>query len=239
MMPNSKLHPVASLGLLASVLLFSFLPLAGCGGEGEGEGEPEAPPQDPLLRPGNFTETAPESYEVLLRTTKGEVRLAVTRSWAPLAADRFYNLVKAGYYDDVTFHRVMPGFVAEFGIHGDEYVNYVWRRTLMADEPVRQSNTRGRLSFSKSGPNSRSVQVFINTDDNSNLDEQGFSPFGEVVGGMDVVDALYSGYGDGPPRGEGVYQAMALARGDAYLREEFPLLDRIERAIVVEPEVEG
>ena len=213
-------------------LLLFLLPISGCGG---GAPEEEAgPPPNPLLQPRSFQETAPESYQVRLTTSKGNVLLGVTRDWAPLAADRFYNLVKAGYYDGMTFHRVLPGFVAEFGIHGDPWVNAAWRQALLADEPVRESNTRGRVTFSKNTPNSRTVQVFISLKDNLSLDDQGFSPFGEVLEGMEVVEALYSDYGDGPPRGEGVYQAMAIARGDEYLNEEFPLLDRIERAELIE-----
>ena len=196
--------------------------------------ETEGPPPNPLLQPRQFTETAPETFRARLETTKGAVLIEVTREWSPLGADRFYNLVLAGYYDGVTFHRVMPGFMAEFGIHPDPWVNAAWRQALMEDEPVRKPNTRGRVSFSKSGPNTRTVQVFINTDENRNLDGQGFSPFGEVVEGMDVVEALYSDYGESPTRGgEGVYQAMAIAKGDEYLKADFPLLDRIERAVVL------
>ena len=164
------------------------------------------------------------------------IRIQVVREWAPLGADRFYNLVKAGYYDGVTFHRVIEGFMAEFGINGDPWVNAAWRQATMRDEPVRKPNERGRVSFSKSEPNTRTVQVFINTDDNRSLDGQGFSPFGEVVEGMDVVELLYSGYGESPTRGgTGVYPAMAIARGDEYLNEEFPLLDRIRRGILENP----
>jgi peptidyl-prolyl cis-trans isomerase A (cyclophilin A) len=206
--------------------------LSGCAGEAPEEGASEPPP-NPLLQPRSFTERAPALYQVRLETTKGEVVLQVTREWAPQGADRFYNLVKAGFYDGMAFHRVLDDFVAEWGIHGDPWVNAAWRQALMADEPVRQSNTRGRLVFSKNTPNSRTVQLFINLKDNLSLDGQGFSPIGEVLEGMEVVESLYSGYGDGPPRGEGVYQAMAIARGDEYLNEEFPLLDRIERAVLV------
>jgi peptidyl-prolyl cis-trans isomerase A (cyclophilin A) len=172
-----------------------------------------------------------------LETTKGAIRIQVVREWAPRGADRFYNLVKAGYYDGVTFHRVIDGFMAEFGIHGDPWVNAAWRQARMRDEPVRKPNHRGRVSFSKSEPHTRTVQVFINTGDNASLNAQGFSPFGEVIEGMEVVDSLYSGYGESPTRGgEGVYPAMAIARGDEYLDAEFPLLDRIERAVIQGPE---
>jgi len=216
-----------------SALLLALIPVlsTGCGGE-TGE-ETEGPPQNPLLQPRNFTETAPESFVVRLETTKGVIRFQVSREWAPRGADRVYNLVKAGYYDGVTFHRVIPGFMAEFGINGDPWVNAAWRQARMPDEPVRKPNLRGTVSFSKSEPDTRTVQLFINSDENRSLDGQGFSPIGEVVEGMEVVEALYSGYGESPTRGgEGVYQAMAIARGDDYLNEEFPLLDRIERAAV-------
>jgi cyclophilin family peptidyl-prolyl cis-trans isomerase len=195
--------------------------------------EEAGPPPNPLLQPGNFQEEAPPTYVVRFETTKGLVRIQVTREWSPLGADRFFNLVKAGYYDGVTFHRVIPGFMAEFGINGDPWVNAAWRQATMRDEPVRKPNERGRVSFSKNEPNTRTVQVFINTDDNANLNGQGFSPFGEVIEGMDVVDGLYSDYGESPTRGgTGVYQAMAIAKGDEYLDAEFPLLDRIERATI-------
>ncbi|NNM05184.1 MAG: peptidylprolyl isomerase [Gemmatimonadetes bacterium] len=202
-----------------------------CGGEA-GE-QTEGPQPNPLMQPENFSATAPDTYVARLETTKGVIRIQVTKEWAPLAADRFFNLVSGGYYDGVTFHRVIDGFMAEFGIHGEPWVNAFWRQATMDDEPVRKPNTRGRVSFSKNEPNTRTVQVFINTDENRSLDGQGFSPFGEVIEGMDVVGALYSEYGESPTRGgEGVYPAMAIARGDDYLNEEFPLLDRIERAMI-------
>ena len=211
-------------------LLFLTI-LAGCGGDAAEQAE--GPPPNPLMRPENFSATAPETFVARLETTKGVIRIQVTREWAPLGADRFYNLVRGGYYDGITFHRVIDGFMAEFGIHGDPWVNQFWRQATMDDEPVRKPNVRGRVSFSKNQPNTRTVQVFINTDENRSLDGEGFSPFGEVVEGMDVVDALYSDYGESPTRGgEGVYAAMAIAKGDEYLNDEFPLLDRIERAVV-------
>ncbi len=202
-----------------------------CGGD-TGETGDETP-INPLMQSENFSATAPGTFVARFETTKGVIRIQVTREWAPLGADRFYNLVRGGYYDGVTFHRVIDGFMAEFGIHGDPWVNQFWRQATMDDEPVRKPNNRGRVSFSKNQPNTRTVQVFINSDDNPNLDGQGFSPFGEVIEGMEVVDALYSDYGESPTRGgEGVYQAMAIAKGDEYLTEEFPLLDRIDRAVV-------
>lgn len=227
-MKNDARFPRSVLVLLVALAL---LCTSGCGEEKPDE--TEGPPANPLLRPRDFNETAPDTFVTRLETTKGVIRIRVIREWAPLGADRFYNLVRAGYYDGVTFHRVIDGFMAEFGINGDPWVNAAWRQATMRDEPVRKPNTRGRVSFSKSEPNTRTVQVFINTDDNPNLNGEGFSPFGEVIEGMDVVDGLYSGYGESPTRGgEGVYAAMAIAKGDEYLNEEFPLLDRIERAEV-------
>lgn len=217
-------------------LLFLALPLlSACGGgEPEEAAEADAAPENPLLQPHRFRETAPKEYRVRLQTTQGDVVIQVHRSWAPMGADRFYNLVKAGYYEGVPFHRVVEGFVAEFGIHPDPWVNAAWRQATMEDDPVTKANLRGRVTFSKNRPDTRTVQVFINLDDNRNLDTQGFAPFGEVVEGMDVVESLYAEYGDGPPRGEGVYQSMAIAKGDEYFDEEFPLLDRIEEAEIVE-----
>jgi len=219
---------------VAILVCLCLLPLFACGGDA---GQEEAgPAPNPLIQPENFRDTAPETFVARLETTKGVIRIQVHREWSPLGADRFYNLVKGGYYDGVAFHRVIDGFMAEFGINGDPWVNAFWRQATIQDEPVRTSNSRGKVSFSKSEPDTRTVQVFINTDDNPNLDGQGFSPFGEVIEGMDVVESLYSGYGESPTRGgEGVYPAMAIAKGDEYLNAEFPLLDRIERAVVEPP----
>ncbi len=220
---------------LPILLLAAFLgPLAGCGGEPPQGAETTA--ANPLLQPRNFRETAPDDFRARFQTTKGTFVVQVNREWAPRGADRFYNLLKAGFYDGMAIHRVLEGFTAEFGIHGDPWVNAAWRQAILQDDPVAQSNLRGRIAFSKSGPNSRTVQVFVNTDDNPELDAQGFAPFGEVVEGMDVIDAFYADYGDGPPRGEGVYQAMAIARGDEYLKAEFPLLDRIQSAVLEDSE---
>lgn len=214
---------------LAGLLL---LGAAACGPEG-GDAPPDPRLANPLLRPERYRDTAPDSFTARFETTRGTVLLRVHRDWAPLGADRFYNLVRAGWYDGVRIHRVLDGFVAEWGIHDEPFVNAVWRKELLADDPVRTSNTRGRVTFAKSGPNSRTTQVFVNLGDNGPLDDEGFAPFGEVIEGMDVVETFYAAYGDGPPRGEGVYQAMAVARGAAYLDEEFPELDRIEKAILV------
>ena len=214
-------------GLLAVALL------AGCGGEAAEE--PVDPRlQNPLLRASQFNETAPSTFRAEFETTKGEFVVEVHREWAPLGADRFYNLVKRGWYDGVRFHRVVTNFMVQWGIHDDTYVNRIWQDKFLTDDPVEQTNSRGRVSFAKAGRHSRTVQVFINFKDNAGLDENGFSPFGEVVEGMDVVDGLYSEYGDGPPVGEGVYQAMAMARGAEYFDADFPELDKIVRAVIVD-----
>ena len=128
------------------------------------------------------------------------------RDWAPNGADRFYNLVKNGFYDNDRFFRVITGFMVQFGINGDPKLSAVWREARIKDDPVKQSNSRGFITFATAGPNTRTTQVFINFADNSALDNQGFAPFGQVVSGMNVVDALYADYGEGAPRGRGPAQ---------------------------------
>ena len=228
------MHPRLRGFLAAGVLCV----VAACGGSDPPNAGDETsatdrpdPSSNALLQPANFQETAPELFRVRFTTTAGDFVVEVHREWAPRGADRVFNLVSAGFYDGVPVHRVIEDFVADFGIHPDPWVNAAWRQATLRDDPVVESNRRGRMSFSKSGPDRRTVQIFVNLRDNPSLDAEGFTPFGEVVEGMDVVDALYSGYGDGPPRGEGVYQAMAIARGAEYFAE-FPELDVIEQARV-------
>jgi peptidyl-prolyl cis-trans isomerase A (cyclophilin A) len=199
--------------------------LAACGGSGD-DSEP-AVARNPLLQPQRFEETAPEAFQVRFTTSAGDVVMQIRRSWAPLGADRFYNLAKGGYYDDSRIYRVLPGFMAQFGLHADPYVTQAWKSEYLVDDPVVESNTRGRVAFAKGGLHTRTTEIFVSYKDNSQLDEEGFTPIGEVIEGMDVVDAFYSAYGDGPPRGEGPYQAMAAARGNEYLDAEFPELTRI------------
>jgi peptidyl-prolyl cis-trans isomerase A (cyclophilin A) len=182
-----------------------------------------------------MTATAPDAYRVRFETSAGDFVVQVQRSLSPNGADRFYNLVRNGFYDGVRFFRVIDGFMAQFGMHGDPQVTTAWRAAPIQDDPVAASNTRGMVTFAMTGqPNSRTTQVFINYRDNSNLDAMGFAPFGEVVEGMDVVDQLHSGYGEGAPNGSGPSQAQIQAQGNEYLEQEFPELDYIESATIVE-----
>lgn len=193
-----------------------------------------APAFDPaLLKPGSLTEQAPEVYEVKFETTKGDFVIKVTRAWAPNGADRFYNLVKHGYYNGASFFRVVERFMAQFGIHANPQVNAQWYNAMIKDDPPRKSNTRGYVTYAMGGANTRTTQVFINFIDNSRLDGMGFAPFGQVTKGMSVVDNLYSGYGDGPPNGRGPRQDLIQSRGSAYLEKEFPKLDTIKSATLV------
>ena len=175
---------------------------------------------------------APDSYKVHFDTSKGAFVLQVNRSWAPLGADRFYTLVTSGFYDGARFFRVLPGFVVQFGIAADPAVSAKWRNANLPDDPVSQSNRPGTITFATGGPNTRTTQVFINLADNARLDGSGFSPFGVVTQGMDVVEQLYSGYGEGAPNGSGPAQPQAEAEGNAYLEREFPKLDYIKKATI-------
>lgn len=189
-----------------------------------------------LLDPSLATEQAPEAYRVKLETTKGDVVILVNRSWAPDGADRFYNLVKIGYYSDVAFYRVIRGFMAQCGFNPDPKISAAWSRAKIADDPVLQANTRGMVTFAMGGPNTRTTQFFINYADNSYLKKHGaFAPFGKIISGMDVMDSIYGGYGEGAPNGRGPSQAKIAGVGNAYLEENFPNLDYIKRARIVEP----
>ncbi len=177
-------------------------------------------------------EPAPASYKVKFDTSKGAFVVQVTRAWAPQGADRFYNLVKSGFFDNVRFFRVVSGFMVQFGIHGDPATMARWRDAPIKDDPVTQSNKRGYITFATAGPNTRTTQVFINFVDNSNLDSMGFAPFGRVVSGMEVVDALNAEYGEGAPRGRGPDQGRVQREGNAYLAKEFPRMDFVKKATI-------
>ncbi|MFQ5701338.1 MAG: peptidylprolyl isomerase [Acidobacteriota bacterium] len=210
---------------------------AGSGSEPKAKAKkPAAGPNPALVNPSIANEQAPDKFRAKFTTTKGDFVIEVTRDWSPAGADRFYNLVKIGYFKDVAFFRVVENFMAQFGIHGDPRVNAAWRSANITDDPVKQSNLRGFVTFAmSSSPNSRSVQFFINYKDNSFLDGQRFAPFGKVVEGMDVVDSLYKGYGDAPPRGRGPNQALIQSQGNPYLKKDFPELDYIKSASLVNP----
>jgi peptidyl-prolyl cis-trans isomerase A (cyclophilin A) len=196
--------------------------------------EPSKPIADALLAPDKATEKAPGTFKVKFETTQGEFTVDITRAWAPQGADRFYNLVKIGYFENIAFFRVVDGFMVQFGIHGEPRVNTAWRMARISDDPVKESNKRGYLTFATSGADSRTVQMFINFGDNSRLDAQGFSPFGKVSAGMDVVDKLYKGYGEGAPMGGGPEQGRIQMQGNAYLKSAFPKLDYIKTASLIQ-----
>jgi peptidyl-prolyl cis-trans isomerase A (cyclophilin A) len=193
-------------------------------------------PIPPLMSPHSpeMTGEAPATYKAEFETTQGKFVLKITRSWSPEGADRFYNLVRHGFYNDCRFFRVIKGFMVQFGINGDPTVMQFWRTATINDDPVKASNKRGTITFAKSGlPNSRTTQVFINYADNSRLDGQGFAPFGEVIQGMEVVDALNGKYGDGAPRGQGPDQNRIQMEGNVYLKAAYADLDYIKKASIV------
>lgn len=193
-----------------------------------GDGE-EVTAAEVLNNPQLAGAEAPGQFEVDFQTTRGDFTITVHREWAPHGADRLYNLVRIGYYDGVAFFRVIDNFIAQFGMRGDPEVDAAWQNAQLPDDEVRRSNVRSKVSFAISGPDSRTTQLFINTNDNAqSLDDRGFSPVGEVTEGMDVVDSLYGGYGESPE------QERIRREGNDYLRDEFENLDWIERASIVE-----
>jgi peptidyl-prolyl cis-trans isomerase A (cyclophilin A) len=172
---------------------------------------------------------APATYRARFETSAGTLVIEVTRTWAPAGADRFYNLVRHGFFDGTRFFRVVTGFIVQFGLSGDPAISARWRVASIPDDPVLQHNTRGTLTFAMAGPNSRTTQMFINFADNTRLDAMGFAPLGRVVEGMNAVDRIYGAYGEGPDQG------MIQMRGNAYLAAQFPKLDTITRATIVTP----
>jgi peptidyl-prolyl cis-trans isomerase A (cyclophilin A) len=185
-----------------------------------------------LANPSALREQAPAVYKVKFDTTKGVFVIEVHRDWAPNGADRFYNLVKHGFYDNVRFFRVISGFMVQFGINGDPKISAPWREARIPDDPVKQSNKRGYITYAMAGPNTRTSQVFINFDDNAALDRQGFSPFGRVASGMNVVDKLNAEYGEGAPRGRGPDQSRIQMEGNTYLARDFGRLDYVKKATI-------
>lgn len=226
--------------LLCTIAVFVFVALAGQTPAARAGQTPPAPQSKPthaggdpaLLHPTSLNAKAPDVYQVRFTTTKGDFVVQITRAWAPLGADRFYNLVKHGFFNDAAFFRVVPGFIIQFGIGPDPAVNAAWENASIKDDPVTQSNLKGTITFAQTQvPNSRSTQLFINLADNPGLDHsgQGFMPFGKVTSGMDVVQKLYSGYGERPD------QDSITKQGKAYLDKNFPNIDSIKSATIIAP----
>jgi peptidyl-prolyl cis-trans isomerase A (cyclophilin A) len=179
-----------------------------------------------LLHPATLNAKAPEEYTVKFVTTRGDFTVKVTRALAPLGADRFYNLTKHHFFDGAAFFRVVPGFVVQFGLSADPAVSAAWQKATFKDDPVKGSNRKGFLTFATAGANTRTTQLFINLGDNARLDSMGFSAFGQVTEGMDVVEHIYSGYGERPDQG------AITSQGKAYLDKNFPKLDSVKSTVV-------
>ena len=216
-------------------LLVLLIPL-GCG-----DSTPPPPyvrPSDrPLLRPDapEAKVKAPERFKVRFTTSQGAFTITVVRAWAPLGADRFYHLVRGRFFEEARFFRVMSGFMCQFGIPADPAESALWKDATIPDDPVGESNTRGRVTYATAGRGTRTTQLFINySNGNRRLDRQGFAPFGEVTEGMNVVDKLYSGYGEGAPSGSGPDQKRIESQGNPYLQAEFPKLDYIQKTEILE-----
>lgn len=236
--------------LLNCLFVVAFCSVVGCSDQNEGQPRsvldslaemerakkdlsvpPPPSPPVPVGAPASISEesTAPAtgSFSVKFETTVGDFVVLVHRDWAPLGAQRFYELVKSGFYDECRFFRVMSGFMVQFGINGNPITQQSWERNLR-DDPAKESNRRGYMTFATSGPDSRTTQVFINFVDNSFLDSQGFSPFGEVIEGMDHVDKINAEYGESPDQGQ------INSAGNTYLNSQFPKLDYVKKATIIE-----
>lgn len=196
-------------------------------------GAEQAAARKALMNPAALKAQAPAAYKVKFDTSVGVFVVQVTREWAPHGADRFFNLVTNGFYNDARFFRAIPNFMVQFGINGDPAISAVWRNAQIPVDPVKQSNKRGYITYAMgASPSTRTTQVFINFRDNGNLDSMGFAPFGQVVEGMDVVDKISTVYGEGAPRGKGPEQGRVQSEGNAYLIKSFPKLDYIKTATV-------
>jgi peptidyl-prolyl cis-trans isomerase A (cyclophilin A) len=219
-------------------ILLPMLLLAGCG-EGRCGGDPpptELPADHVLLHPDSpgLKAVPPDSFVVLFRTTQGDVAVRIYRDWAPMGAFRFYNLARHGYYDGSRFFRVLPGFVAQFGMSGRPEVDAIWNERPVPDDPRRVSNRTGTLTYAKLGDDSRTTQLFFNFGDNVGLDDQGFAPIGRVVDGMGALYLLHGGYGETAPRGRGPDFSCILSHGNRYLSRNYRQLDYIEELIIIE-----
>ena len=181
-----------------------------------------------LLQPEKLNETAPDLFLVDMKTTKGVIRVEMHRDWAPKGVDRFYNLVKSGFFTDTAFFRMVKGFVVQFGIHGSPLVSSVWCEANITDDPVIESNLKGTLTFATAGKDTRTTQLFINLKDNVQLDQMGFAPIGKIISGMEVVDALNYEYGERPNQGQ------IQMKGNEYLKKQFPNMDYIQSMTIVD-----
>jgi peptidyl-prolyl cis-trans isomerase A (cyclophilin A) len=193
----------------------------------------QAAPSDALRNPAGLKEPAPATFTANFDTSAGAFVITVHRDWAPNGADRFYNLVKHGFYNDARFFRAIAGFMVQFGIHGNPVISALWRNARIPPDKVTQTNRRGAVTFAMGAtPDTRTTQVFINFRNNANLDAMGFAPFGEVTSGMEVVDKIHTGYGEAAPRGKGPEQGRIQSEGNAYLIKSFPNLDYIKTATI-------
>ena len=228
------IRPIDIRGAVITMMCVAILAAAVPTPAEDGSPSPEKP-NPALLDPSLAADKAPDTYTVKMETTAGDFVIEVHRSWAPHGADRFYNLVKIGYYEDAAFYRVLKGFMAQAGMNSNPAVTAAWMSARIPPDKVAQSNTKGRVTFAMGGsPDTRTTQIFINYGNNSYLDESGFAPFGEVVEGFEVVKSLYAGYGEGEPNGEGPSQMKLFRGGNDYLKGAFPKLDYIVRASVLE-----
>jgi peptidyl-prolyl cis-trans isomerase A (cyclophilin A) len=204
-------------GLTVAAVFVAAAALAQGGAEGS---------KEKLKTPSALTEQAPATYKAKFDTSKGPFVIEVHRAWAPKGADRFYNLVKNGFFDDTRFFRVVPDFMVQFGIHGDPAIQKNWANANIQDDSKSQSNKKGFVTFATRGPNTRTTQIFINYKDNGFLDSQGFTPFGQVVTGMEVVEKINNQYGEKPNQGS------IQSEGNAYLNKDFPKLDFVKKATI-------
>ncbi|TAM81953.1 MAG: peptidylprolyl isomerase [Acidobacteria bacterium] len=218
--------------ILWAGLILALFALGAC--ETAKKEKPSTPSEPSLSNPSSLNLQAPGVYWARFDTTKGSFVIKVTRDWAPIGADRFYNLVKSGFYTNASFFRVIPGFIVQFGISADPNVSAVWHDANIQDDPVKQANVAGTVTFATAGPGTRTTQVFINLADNKSLDAQGFSAFGAVTEGMSVAQSFYSGYGEGAPMGSGPNQELIQSQGETYLAANFPKLDHIKSATILQ-----
>jgi peptidyl-prolyl cis-trans isomerase A (cyclophilin A) len=209
-----------------AALLLALVSLSGCGPSGERKEAAKPRPEEP--------KPVPDVFEARLETSKGEIVIEVHKDWAQHGAGRFWDLIHSGFYDGARFYRVVRGYVAQFGYNGNPQIDALWQSSYLPDDPVKQSNKRGYVSFAQERPGTRTTQVFLNLRDNTALDKSGFAPFGRVTSGMDVADSLWLAYGDLPPRGTGPDPILLGAQGNAYLRAKFPRLDYIKKAAAAE-----